>query len=68
MDLTSANKAHIDSLSYKSLLSRWRFAPMDDLWFQGETGDYWGERMKELRNNMNNSEHVRTSKSIGWKG
>ena len=43
------DKAYIDSLSYEQLLSKWRFAPIGDPWFQGETGDYWGKRMKELR-------------------
>ena len=45
MRLTKENKKHIDSLSYEQLLSQWRFAPMGNLWFQGETGDYWGSRM-----------------------
>lgn len=67
MDLTEKNKKHIDSLSLESLLSRWRFAPSGDLWFQGETGKYWGERMNELRNKPGGQEeHVRASKAIGW--
>ena len=65
MDLTRENKESIDSLSYESLLSRWRFAPVGDPWFQGETGKYWGERMAELRK-KDNAEHVRASKAIGW--
>jgi hypothetical protein len=64
MKLTPENKDHIDSLSYEQLLSRWRFAPIGDPWFQGETGDYCGKRMSELRNNE--ADHVQASKNIGW--
>ena len=64
MKLTPENKAHIDNLSYEGLLSRWRFAPVGDPWFQDETGEYWGKRMKELRDTGAN--HVRASKTIGW--
>lgn len=49
MELTEENKKEIYSKSYSELLSRWRFAPLGDRWFQGETGDYWAKRMKELR-------------------
>jgi len=66
MDLTRENKEHIDGLSYEQLLSKWRFAPVGDQWFQGETGDYWGNRMKELRNSDGNDRHVQASKNIGW--
>jgi hypothetical protein len=49
MDLTEENKKYIDSLSHYDLLSHWRYAPSGDKWFQGETGEYWGKRMAELR-------------------
>ena len=65
MDLTKENKEYIDGLSYESLLSRWRFSPSGDRWFQGETGEYWSKRMKEIRD-KDNSVHVQASKSIGW--
>jgi len=64
MDLTPENKKTIDSMSYEQLLRRWRFAPAGDPWFQGETGDYWAERMKVLR--RKGADHVKTSKRIGW--
>ncbi len=64
MDLTPENKATIDRMSYENLLSRWRFAPVGDPWFQGETGDYWSERMRELREQ--GADHVGASKKIGW--
>jgi hypothetical protein len=63
MDLTPENKTYIDSLSYESLLSHNRFAPVGDKWFQGETGDYWLKRMRELRDTV---DHVAISKKIGW--
>ena len=66
LDLTPENKAHIDSLSYTRLLSKWRFAPSGDPWFQGETGKYWGQRMKEKRDDVGPAEHTATSKRIGW--
>jgi len=65
MDLTEENKNHIDNLSYEQLLSKWRFAPSGDPWFQGETGEYWGKVMAEKRS-KDNDEHVRASKKIGW--
>lgn len=64
MKLTAENKATIDAKSYEGLLSKWRFAPAGDPWFEGETGDYWASRMNELRNN--GADHVGASKSIGW--
>lgn len=67
MKLTPENKEYIDNLSYESLLSHWRFAPVGDAWFQDETGTYWGKRMAELRAKPGGQEeHVAASKSIGW--
>lgn len=63
MDLTPENKKVIDGKSYEELLSRWRFAPVGDPWFQGETGQYWAKRMAELRDT---TDHVAISKKIGW--
>jgi len=56
-------------MSYEGLLSWWRNVPIGDPWFQGETGEYWGERMRDLRSRPGGkAEHVRSSKSIGWNG
>ena len=63
MKLTPERKAHIDRHSYEDLLRKWRFAVSGDPWFQGETGDYWSERMSELRDR---TDHVAASKRIGW--
>jgi hypothetical protein len=68
MQLTPDNKNYIDSLSYEQLLSKWRFGVVGDPWFQGETGEYWGKRMSELRNQPGGQDmHVAVSKQIGWK-
>ena len=67
MELTPENKAHIDAMSYTGLLSGWRFAPAGSPWFQGETGQYWSKRMKELRDQPGgNEKHVAASKGLGW--
>jgi len=66
MDLTEDNKNHIDSLSHYQLLSKWRFAPTGDPWFQGETGDYWGKRMAQLRDE-NPAQAVRNSKDLSFR-
>ena len=67
MNLTPENKKYIDGLSHYSLLERWRFAPVGDKWFQGETGEYWGKRMSELKS-QNPAQAVQDSKNLGWKG
>jgi len=66
MQLTEKNKKYIDSLSYEQLLSRWRFAPMGDLWFQGETGDYWGSVMNKKKEEIGQVKAAYISKDIGW--
>ena len=67
MELTEKNKAHINAMSQEGLLQHWRGAPHGDPWFQGETGKYWDERMKELRSQPGGQERwVAASKSIGW--
>lgn len=67
MKLTPENKADIDARSYESLLHGWRYAPVGDPMFQGETGEYWGKRMAELRD-APGVDHVAASKSVGWDG
>jgi hypothetical protein len=69
MDLTPENKARIDGMSYHALFEHWRNAPMGDKWFQGATGNYWAQRMKELRAKPGGDElHTACSKDIGWGG
>ena len=65
MKLTPENKAHIDGKSLMELLSRIRFSPVGDPWFQDETGDYWMKRYTELRS-KDPQEAVNASKTLGW--
>ena len=65
MELTKEMKDKIDSLSYLDLLSSWRFAALGDERFQGETGEYWGKRMSELKS-QDPTGAVQASKQLGW--
>lgn len=65
MDLTPERKKQIDAMSHYQLLETWRFSPTGNPWMQGETGEYWGKRMAELRD-ADPSAAVRNSKDIGW--
>ena len=66
VDLTAEVRAQIDATPYEELLRQWRFAPTGDPMFQGESGTYFAERMKELRSQPGGNErHVAASKSIG---
>ena len=61
--MTDQEKLTIDKLSYHQLLSRWRFADIGDLWFQGEKGEYWKKRMLELKDTV---DHISISKELEW--
>lgn len=61
MNLTPEVKAEIDTLDYVELLRRWRYAPVGDKMFQGDSGQYWKNRMFELRNTV---DHVAASKEV----
>jgi hypothetical protein len=63
--MTEEQKAWIDSASHEQLLSKWRFAPLGDPMFQGESGDYYAEALAKKRTE-DPERHVRASKSIGW--
>lgn len=59
-------KNQIDSMTYEEMLSKWRFAPIGDPMFQGETGDYYKKVMKKKKDQLLDGEHVSISKKIGW--
>jgi hypothetical protein len=61
--MTPEQKARIDAMTYQQLLSAWRNAPIGDPRFTGASGQYWGERMAELR--KQGADHVGASKAIG---
>ena len=66
MNLTAKIKSDIDAMTYEQLLRKWRAAPIGDLMFQGESGDYFAKRMMEVRANTPNDVQVQASKNIGW--
>jgi hypothetical protein len=66
MELTPEVKKRIDDMSYYDLLYGWRFSHAGNEMFQGESGQYYSERMFKMRDEISNDEHVRISKAIGW--
>lgn len=62
--MTDQDKAWIDNASYETLLQRWRFAPVGDLMFTGDTGEYYAQVMKSKREAHPNPPQV--SKNLGW--
>ncbi len=66
MKLTDKLKKEIDGMSYESMLSKWRFAPIGAPIFQDESGVYFTEAMKLKRDSTPHEEQVAASKSLGW--
>jgi hypothetical protein len=64
MDLTPELKAEIDARTYYSLLQQWRFAPSGTPMFEGESGEYFGKRMSELKA-LDPGGAVAASKALG---
>ena len=56
----------IDNMTYRELLSKWRFAPTGDPLLQGDIGKYYSKVMNEKKELLTDGEHSRISKSIGW--
>ncbi len=65
MELTKERKAKIDSKDHYQLLQGWRFASIGDPMFQGDSGDYWGKRMAELKA-KNPAQAVANSKDLSF--
>ncbi len=66
MNLTTELKAQIDKFDYFSLLERWRYAPAGDPIFQGESGNYWRNRMEYLKSQPGGIENaIAASKRLG---
>lgn len=61
--MNAQQKKWIDNASYEQLLSHWRFAPIGDPMFQGDTGDYYKKVMGEKMQKCN---PVQASKNVGW--
>ena len=60
--MTPEQKKEIDGMTQYQLCSRWRFAPVGDPLFQGDTGDYFTKRVRE-KGGMTSE----ISKSLGWR-
>jgi hypothetical protein len=63
--MTPEQKNWIDTATYSQLLYRWRFAPIGEPMFVGDTGDYYKEKMFQLRD-QDPERAVQASKDIGW--
>ena len=66
MNLTPEVKSEIDAMTYTQLLRRWRFAPVGNELFQGESGAYFADSMSELRRKIGSEAAVQASKNVGW--
>lgn len=58
-------KDWIDNANYESLLSKWRFAPSGDPFFQGVVGKHYSKAIADKRDE-DHGEAVRASKQLGW--
>ena len=65
--MTEDQKNWIDRSTYKMLLEKWRFAPVGDQIFQGESGKYYSEVMADRRKTLGPEVHTQASKEIGWR-
>lgn len=65
--ITQEHKKWIDDASYRMLLKRNRFAKIGDPIFIGKTGEYYFAVMRKKYSALPRWEHVKISKSIGWK-
>lgn len=65
MELTSEIKQWIDSQDYLALLRRWRFGPIGDPIFQGESFEYYKKTMAQKKQETRDN-GVSASKTIGW--
>ncbi len=59
-------KKWIDNASYEQLLSKWRFAPAGDPFFQDEIGNYYSEVMRKKKEECGPDAAVKASKKLGW--
>jgi len=65
MNLTPQVKAYIDGLSVTHLIRNWRCSKFGDAWFQGESGDYWTDRMRKLMKEDPQT-YKKASDEVGW--
>lgn len=63
--MTDEQKKWIDKADYEELLQRWRFAPVGNPLFQGDTGGYYRKVMAKKKQQICDSARVQASKAIG---
>ena len=59
--MTPEQKEQIDKMTHAEMAYKWRFGAIGNPLFQGETGEYFSQRMKELGGMT-----PQISKAIGW--
>jgi len=63
--MTTKQKSWIDNATLTELLRKWRPTPSGCEMFQGETGEYYSNRMFGLRD-ADPAAWVAASKEVGW--
>ena len=63
--MTEDQKKWIDEADIESLLRKWRFSPVGDTMFEGDTGQYYLKAMADKRDE-NPAAYTAASKRIGW--
>ena len=56
----------IDNADYEELLTKWRFAPTGDPFFDGNVGKHFVLVIQAKKAKIGDAEHTRISKKIGW--
>ena len=64
--MTDKQKQQIDDMDYESLLRLWRFSASGAPIFQGKAGYYFAKVMREKREELQDEEAIKISKSLGW--
>ncbi len=66
--MTDEIKRTIDNMNYKGMLQMWRFELSGHPYFEGEVGIYFSNAMRRKKEKLEDGEHTRISKEIGWDG
>lgn len=61
-------KEWIDNASYEELLTHWRFAPVEDPFFQGEMGIYFQQVMEQKKLEIPLEERAKINKRVWAEG
>lgn len=55
----------IENATYEEMLRRWRFAPIGDPAFRGDTGKLFSKVLFEKRDKLSPDEQAQASKNVG---